>query len=856
MSSSLRKSDRSVRLRGLQNDADRELLEPIVKAIGKLKAADSVLLSIAQQGESKVATVTYGSADAKHKAKRCQPGQIWEWCDDRFEGLTVLHTPTDLDSIDIDICAVHGLNGNAFDTWMANAKMWLRDILPHDEPFQNSRIMTFGYNSTLVDKRGINDRFEDFSKTLVDLLSIHRNSERERSRPLVFICHSMGGLVARSAMVRLINLPRSVRNLKASQCGFLFLATPHHGSPQANVESIFVAMGKYVGVKENFIKDLRIFPARYEDDIEAFQKFAETGESVPMFCFAEQLTTVVAGRQREIVPEGSAGFWLTQAVKLQGTDHHTICKFDFRSDMYIQVRDRLKTLRSKLLQSSITASAGQLVATTPISPPLTTLTPQPGPANLHFSGQPLLTAPSYPLPSTRKWYLGKGLPSASSMLGRNELLRNVLQKVETTKRIFLTGMGGIGKTEMLLQAALDLRNERSIFFIRARNMEELDNIFYEMAECIGHDTLVGRYEYHLLPDIWRNYGKTARIEAFKEWLGIEKNEEAIVFLDDMDGLAEYEGDPSALEALPRDAKTVLISTRDPSLSKWSNLATEEIRLAPMHRAEIKDLLWRELRKTSGLRPSQPELEEIANIVHGHPLSTICTASFIQQLSTSSDHPVRDFLNLINSQDWKNRREFLEHVPRYFGFSIMSSYRTSLSRLPKEQAEDTKTLLSAISFLTSSTSDLNASDFFRLDMCWIAESTKDFFQCRETSVFVASPYKRGSWLTALDNASVGLGPTVGSRMRIHPIWLECIRQECEHVGRLRWLRLILAIAYHHKNTPNSVEPFVNNCLEIARRFSINLTELENHDPEIPRDWLQGFLEKPEISNTSKIDENQF
>lgn len=53
------------------------------------------------------------------------------------------------------ICVVHGLNGNAFDTWATGDVMWPRDLLPKTEPFDNARIMTFGYNSVWNDSQSL-----------------------------------------------------------------------------------------------------------------------------------------------------------------------------------------------------------------------------------------------------------------------------------------------------------------------------------------------------------------------------------------------------------------------------------------------------------------------------------------------------------------------------------------------------------------------------------------------------------------------------------------------------------------------------------------------------------------------------
>ncbi|KAL6240249.1 hypothetical protein RBB50_012854 [Rhinocladiella similis] len=50
----------------------------------------------------------------------------------------------------LDIVAVHGLGGDAINTWTQpkSKKFWLRDFLPQQIP--GARIMTFGYNADVA----------------------------------------------------------------------------------------------------------------------------------------------------------------------------------------------------------------------------------------------------------------------------------------------------------------------------------------------------------------------------------------------------------------------------------------------------------------------------------------------------------------------------------------------------------------------------------------------------------------------------------------------------------------------------------------------------------------------------------
>ena len=195
------------------------------------------------------------------------------------------------------VCAIHGLNGNAFDTWMAeNGTMWLRDFLPKDPPFDRSRIMTFGYTSMLVDSRKLNDRFQDYADQLIR--EIIRARAPNSKRPVIFICHSMGGLVARLAMAGMHSMPEKFKGLSLEECGMLFLSTPHLGSQEADRSPFLVALGEgLVGLRSGVVKELQSFNMSSVDNTEIFQAM----KVKPAFqCFCESEPTSVLGKSRQV----------------------------------------------------------------------------------------------------------------------------------------------------------------------------------------------------------------------------------------------------------------------------------------------------------------------------------------------------------------------------------------------------------------------------------------------------------------------------------------------------------------------------------------------------------------------------
>jgi hypothetical protein len=89
--------------------------------------------------------------------------------------------------------------------------LWLRDLLPKALP--NVRIMTFGYNARFKNFTAQQDLRSIASKLLTELVDLRSSDEvftesgyyhgneltcgKEKSRPIVFVCHSLGGIVAK-----------------------------------------------------------------------------------------------------------------------------------------------------------------------------------------------------------------------------------------------------------------------------------------------------------------------------------------------------------------------------------------------------------------------------------------------------------------------------------------------------------------------------------------------------------------------------------------------------------------------------------------------------------------------------------
>lgn len=109
----------------------------------------------------------------------------------------------------LSIVAVHGLGGHWKKTWTgASDKLWLRDFLPGQlsDSGIKSRIMSYGYDSDTAFSKSVTD-IDDAAGMLLYRLDGDRQSMDEKSRPVVFVAHSLGGIVVKKVCLILFSLP-------------------------------------------------------------------------------------------------------------------------------------------------------------------------------------------------------------------------------------------------------------------------------------------------------------------------------------------------------------------------------------------------------------------------------------------------------------------------------------------------------------------------------------------------------------------------------------------------------------------------------------------------------------------------
>ncbi|KAH7161817.1 hypothetical protein EDB81DRAFT_610202, partial [Dactylonectria macrodidyma] len=237
----------------------------------------------------------------------------------------------------LSIVAVHGLNGKAYKTWAQDGKLWLADFLPLDIPY--ARIFTYGYNSRVA-FAGSASGVDDHSRTLLErLMAKRRQFGHTEKRPLLFICHSLGGVIVKRALAIAHERSRRYSSITRDTFGIMFLGTPHRGSDTAYWGNLLGKLADVLtlgSIRTQLLEDLKRKSAMLGATC---TQFIERSESLHrIFSIYERQPTKRSGL---IVEEDSAVIGLPNEIPIPiEADHRSMCKFsNMRNEKYQMVLD-------------------------------------------------------------------------------------------------------------------------------------------------------------------------------------------------------------------------------------------------------------------------------------------------------------------------------------------------------------------------------------------------------------------------------------------------------------------------------------------------------------------------------------
>ncbi|XP_061667967.1 protein SERAC1 [Syngnathoides biaculeatus] len=333
----------------------------IVRIIGNLALNERVHQAIVQAGWLSVLAEMVQSPqvmEASHAA-RALANLDRETVKEKYQdGVYILHPQTRGNQpIKADVLFIHGILGAAFKTWRQRdrsvpqdendkdceddyTECWPKTWLAADCP--NLRVLSVEYDSHLSDwlaKCPAENQRKSLAYRSRELLKKLKMAG-VGDRPVVWVAHSMGGLLVKKMLIDASEDP-DLKDLFKNTKGVLFYSVPHHGTFMAEY-SVNV---RYLLFPSIEVRELCRDSPALRDLNENFLNMAKEKE-IKVLSFAETLPTNIGPMIKIlVVPAQSANIGVGDLIEVD-VDHLSICKPE-RKDSFLYKRS-LQFIRETL----------------------------------------------------------------------------------------------------------------------------------------------------------------------------------------------------------------------------------------------------------------------------------------------------------------------------------------------------------------------------------------------------------------------------------------------------------------------------------------------------------------------------
>ncbi len=253
-------------------------------------------------------------------------------------GLTQVFAP--LGGGKVDVVFVHGLYGAPDLTWTSEKSkvFWPQDLLPPVLEEEMARILVYGYDADITSFTDSTSRNKIYNHAehLIAGLAANRRIRNATERPIIFVAHSLGGLLVKRALTYSSELRGNhtvhLRSIFVSTYGILFLGTPHAsdlarwGTVLQNVSLAMLPLKFFRGNAEK-VKALK---QSNETMGNIDRQFGELMSRFHTYFFHELKPSDLAGQKVFVVSVESASPFILQDVERAGipSDHAHLSKFE------------------------------------------------------------------------------------------------------------------------------------------------------------------------------------------------------------------------------------------------------------------------------------------------------------------------------------------------------------------------------------------------------------------------------------------------------------------------------------------------------------------------------------------------
>ncbi|PCD20339.1 hypothetical protein AU210_016206 [Fusarium oxysporum f. sp. radicis-cucumerinum] len=621
---------KTFRVSNVPLDWNKDRLQSFLTEQGDITGPAVESLAVDIDGRCSTGTVTFQNILKQHQNDRSweiplqrPPGSqsARDRClvlDDAFLGITPLFDPQPEDH-KVDIIAISGLGGHAFGSFKERDGdyMWLRDSLPYDLTREDTlnpmaRVMVYGYESCVANSnsfQNLEDLATSFHNSLLAL------AHTPTTRPIIFIAHSLGGLIIKETLITL-SKSKNEDNLKLAKAvyGIVFFGVPHDGM---DISSLIPMVEN--GPNRFLVESIN----RINSQILSIQRrefhtaLGGEGDS-EIICFYETEESRTAQKDKHgnwtmrgpracLVTKSSA----TRCRSWEDGPEHTcaiarthsdMVKFSRQDHEYDKSRERLRGLaRRALMAQHRKRSAGAKFVV------------------------PYIKNPDY-VDRSATWEKLKMQLGLDQRQGA----------ADTRQRVSLFGLGGVGKTQIALAYVYWLREEFpdvSVFWVHASTEERFRQSYASIAEeCDIPGRNDTKLDLLMLVKAWLE----KKLKA--QWLMVIDNaDDAQLFFPRQQNTAHRPNEKLG-RYIPECAHgSILVTTRNKLAGSRFAQGRPPIEVGNMTSDESSQLM-RNILENDDIRDD--EISGLATRLENLPLALAQAAAFIQENTISISRYIR------------------------------------------------------------------------------------------------------------------------------------------------------------------------------------------------------------------------
>ncbi|KEY73844.1 hypothetical protein S7711_10154 [Stachybotrys chartarum IBT 7711] len=582
---------RTYRIRGIPLEWNTDRLMTLLVAEGSGPADTPLIGSLAHEihGRSQTATVSFPNGSklpnrqirlpVSHQNFRPQVITV----DDDFHGITTLYREAQT--------------------------IWIRDALPYDltvghaETSGIGRVMIYGYDSAVEGSNSFQN-IEDLATSFRDsLLALANTTGDTTTKPIIFIAHSLGGLILKQMLISLSKSEREeYSRLLDSIYGVTFFGVPHGGMDIASLIPM---------VTDSPNRDLH--HALGEKNDSEVICFYETKESPTAQKDAEGIWRI-NGPNAVLVTKLSAThgrYWEDGQEHICAIDrtHSEMIKFGPQDHEYEKVLQRLVGVAQRAL-----------------------LAPRRRGRDSHMK-------PHMQAESGYKTHYHIPLAENKRFTGRVAILDKLEEMLfgeEPSRKTALVGLGGVGKTQVALHLAYRVKKARpdySIFWIPVLSEQSTTQAYAEIAKKLG---------------LWKSKDEDDLKELVCQHLSSDEAGKWLLIIDNADdhglvfGTAEKTGVDEHLSQ--SEDGLVLLTTRSMEVAADFS-GSDVIDIDQMDPEEAAYLLEKSLTRKELLRDSALVKELLTHLTF-LPLAITQAAAYLNR----NKAPLQKYLTLLQGAE--------------------------------------------------------------------------------------------------------------------------------------------------------------------------------------------------------------